>query len=140
MADSADSLSSVYSFVERAYLRLQASDVLTQCLENGDTAPLQILVEDLVCAGPQSVRAIREILIEVKTRKIQLKDDLFQLKTTLETSLDTGNLLGRTHEHLVFLEEVEKYIRDWLWGVMYQSIHQELIIEMDPRPNPLWVI
>ena len=76
---SDDALTEVYAYVERAYVRLQAADVLTHCLEEGDPAPVQDLVEELVLVGTQSMSAIREILAEVASRKTQLRDDQNQI-------------------------------------------------------------
>ena len=139
MAELADPLGSVFSFVERAYLRLQASDVLTHCLEDGNTAPLQSLVEELVIAGPQSLRAIREILIEVKSRKVQLKEDLYQINSRLEDGINTQILLESTRGHLNLLDELEYYIRDWLLGIMYQSIRQDGVYQIATKSNPSWL-
>jgi hypothetical protein len=48
-----DPLEAVNAFVERAYVRLQAGEVLLYCLEREDAAPMRTLVEELVLAGPQ---------------------------------------------------------------------------------------
>jgi hypothetical protein len=82
-----DPLADVYAFVERAYVRMQAGDVLTQCLDEGRLAPLQSLVEMLIMAGPQSLDSLREILAEVYTRKGQLKNDQHQVFVNLEGEL-----------------------------------------------------
>ena len=82
-----DPLQSVYSYVERAYVRLQAGDLLTRCLEESSIAPVQQLVDGLVLAGPPSLQAMREILAEASQRKAQVLDDLHQLSSGLEKSL-----------------------------------------------------
>jgi len=74
-----DSLPAVYDFVERAYLRLQAGEVLNHCLDKGDYMPMQTLVEELVLVGPQSLAVMREIIAEVASRKAQLQDDRSQI-------------------------------------------------------------
>jgi len=48
-------------------------------------------------------------------------DQLFCLQR-LEEALDLMRLLGR---HLDMLEELEIYLQDWLWGLMYQSAQQD---------------
>lgn len=169
MAD--DPLNAVYSFVERAYIRLQAGDVLIRCMEEGNSNPIQQLVDGLVLAGPKSLSALREILAEAGQRKSQIQDDLLQVFTDLEGSLksygvtlaeengesslarlapsrlkillkdqgiqdeevqkscmrllrDARELVISLAGHLSLLEEVERYIQDWLWGLAYQSCHQ----------------
>jgi hypothetical protein len=82
-----DPLQSVYSYVERAYVRLQAGDLLTRCLEENSILPVQQLVDGLVLAGPSSLQAMREILAEASQRKSQVQDDLHQLYKELEKSL-----------------------------------------------------
>ncbi len=168
MAD--DPLGAVYSFVERAYVRLQAGDVLTQCLNEGSIAPMQKLVESLVLSGPQSLSAYREVLEELTTRKTQLETDRHQVYQKLEDDLknygmhlsgmqtpltlarlspaaflvmlraqgirgdaevvaclqyleDANSLLQTLNRHAGLLNEIELYLQDWLWGLIYQSTH-----------------
>jgi hypothetical protein len=163
-----DVIGAVYAFVERAYVRLQAADMLTQCLTEGKLAPLQNMVETLVVAGPEELESLREILEEVFSRKNQLKNDQHQVFSKLEKELlEYGFRLGGIHsplslirltpaaclallrsqkvmsendqlacvQHLddaldllkalsrsmKLLEEVEFYIQDWLWVLIYQS-------------------
>ncbi len=109
MAD--DPLEAVFSMVERAFIRLQAGDVLLSCLEEDDTAPVQKLVEGLVLAGPQSLNALREVRAEAACRKSELIGEL----AVSEDSMD------QVTRQIILLEEVEIYIDDWMWGLMYQS-------------------
>jgi len=85
MADH--SLLTAQTSVERAFLRLQASEVLTLCQEEGDARPMFNLVESLVFAGPKSLNAMREILAEVQLRQTQLKDDQQQAFTQMKAEL-----------------------------------------------------
>lgn len=87
MAD--DPIGAVYSYVERAYVRLQAGDILIRCLEEGNASPMQQLVEGLVLVGPQSLAFLREMRSEAALRKTQLLDDLHQVFIDLEESLGT---------------------------------------------------
>jgi hypothetical protein len=166
-----DPLEAVYAFVERAYVRMQAAEVLTQCLDEGRLSPLQDLVEALVLAGPDSLDILREILLEVDARKSQIRQDQHQVFARLESNLEQyGVRLGKAHSpaslmrltpaallallrsqqvvdeedqvaclghfrealevmsalmaHLYLLNEIEAYLMDWLWGLVYQSVHQ----------------
>jgi hypothetical protein len=87
MAD--DPIDAVYSYVERAYVRLQAGDILIRCLEEGNSSPMKQLVEGLVLAGPQSLAVLREMRLEAAHRKSQILDDLHQVFSDLEESLLT---------------------------------------------------
>jgi len=167
-----DPLADVFSYVERAYVRLQAGDVLTECLDEGKLAPLQSLVEMLIVVGPQSLDSLREILAEVYSRKSQVKNDQHQVFVKLEKELNDFHIqLGGVHslmslarltpvaflaflksqhiddendqliclqrledaldlmrsleKHLRLLEEIEIYLQDWLWGLIYQSAQQD---------------
>ena len=93
-----DPLASVYSYVERAYVRLQADEVLNQCLEEGRLVPLQSLVEMLIVLGPTSLSSLREILGEVYSRKTQVKKDQHQVFIKLENELSAYHIrLGGVH-------------------------------------------
>lgn len=87
-----DPLDNVYSYVERAYVRLQAGDLLIRCMEESSSNPIHNLVEGLVLAGPQSINALREILAEADRRNSQIQDDLHQLLRDLERSLSSYGL------------------------------------------------
>ena len=162
-------LETVFSYVERAYMRLQAGDVLIRCLEDGSLAPIQEMVQGLVLAGPQSLGALREVLAEVGQRKSQVQDDLHQIVTEMRRVLksygvnmqledsdllpaltpfdllsvmreqgileqetqtaclhvlqDSRELLNNLGANLRLLVDIEAYLRDWLWGLAYESIH-----------------
>lgn len=89
-----DPIESVYSYVERAYVRLQAGDLLIRCLEEDSSTPMSQLVEGLVLAGPGSIDALREILAEAGRRKLQIQDDLYQLMKDLQRSLGSYGLIA----------------------------------------------
>lgn len=166
-----DPISAVYSYVERAYIRLQAGDLLIRCLEEGNITPMQQLVEGLVLAGPQSMNTLQEVLAETSQRKSQIMDDLQQVFSGFEKHLksygikingmsDAVSLNQLTAIHFLailreqylteekkqieclhllqenkelvtslvsnirLLEEIETYLRDWLWGLAYESARQ----------------
>lgn len=166
-----ESLDAVFSMVEKAFMRLQAGDVLVLCLEQDDTAPMHKLVEGLVLAGPQSLSALHEIRAEVTTRKVEFQEEIARVFNKMEEELQSlgmnlallpkqltiHNLEPRTFNHLLgqqdipddltqvkcarllnsskeimsqlarqilLLDEVELYLDDWIWGLIYQSAHQ----------------
>lgn len=82
-----DPLSEVYSFVERAYVRLQAGDLIDQCLEECILDPIQAMIEALILAGPQSLSALREIHSEAERRKSLVQEDVYQLLQDLGKNL-----------------------------------------------------
>lgn len=82
-----DPLKSVYSIVERTYIRLQAGDILIRCLEENSSEPIHEMIEGLVLAGPKSLDAMREILQEVIKRKSEISDDINQIINDLRNVL-----------------------------------------------------
>ncbi len=175
-----DPLDAVYSYVERAYVRLQAGDLLIRCLEEDSSTPIQQMVEGLVMAGPKSLVTLQEVLSETEHRKSQVMDDLHQVFSQLESGLksygftirgikdsitvtrltsvrflamlreqgireeevqvaclqllrDSKELMVSLAGHIRLLEEIEKYLQDWLWGLAYQSARQGL---EDPPKSP----
>ena len=177
-----ESLEAVHSFVERAYIRLQAGDMLIRCMDERDIGPLQSWVEGLVYAGPKNLDALREILAEVGERKSQSDEDIRQVLQDFRKSLKSfgvqvhgsesvlslaqlspARLLGSLQEQGIaeeetqvaclqllrdtldlvnslamyahLLDEIETYLEDWLWGLLYQTAHQEMVERARPLIN-----
>jgi hypothetical protein len=85
---SDDSLETIYAYAEKAYVRMQASDILMRCLEDASVAPMYQMVESLVLAGPTSLDVLREILAETNSRKVQVGDDMQQVLNGLKNNLE----------------------------------------------------
>lgn len=166
------SLDAVYAYVERAYLRIQAGDVLVRCLDEGSMMPMQQVVEGLVLAGPQSLAVLREVLAEASQRKSQVQDDMNQVYAQFVASLDsygvrldccrtalslarltpqrllgilqrqeltdetmfvaclqclseTRSLIKQLAVQYRLLVDVEKYIKDWIMGVVYDAAQRD---------------
>jgi hypothetical protein len=82
-----DPLDAVHAYVERAYIRLQAGEVIMRCMDTGSTIPIHQMVEALILAGPQNLSMLREMLAESGQRKIQVIDDLHQVFNDLKKNL-----------------------------------------------------
>lgn len=182
-----DPAAAVYGMVERAYVRMQAGEALTRCLDEGSPRPMQQMVEDLVLAGSQSLNAVREILAEVSRRSTQLQTDQDQVFSDLEKRLQAYNIhLGEqyspaslqrssTAEWVVFLRfqgitdedslrvcvavldeacdlinsmaqqqvmmnDLELFLEDWLWVLVYQFAREELtsgLVSNTRSPYPM---
>ena len=179
-----DPIEAVYAFVERAYIRLQTGEMLSQCLDQEDSGPIQVLVEELVLAGPPGLGAFREVLAEVGSRKNQIQEDQRQISANLVSKLeneglslgnsnlfdlirlsfndfrallekqsiydpqtqlkylqllsDSWEMLDSSRKQLRLLEEIEVYLQDWLWGVIYQSTRQEWAQALDANQKTKW--
>lgn len=62
------------TFAERAYVRMQAEQLIRHCLEQNDTMPFNQLVQGLVLAGSSSLAVLREILDELRSTRSSLID------------------------------------------------------------------
>lgn len=87
-----DPLTTVYALVERAYLRLQAGDLLMRCLEEETATPVKQFIDGLVMAGPKSLATLREVLAEAEERRSQVRNDLQQIILDLKHSLESYGL------------------------------------------------
>jgi hypothetical protein len=136
---SDDPLDAVYSYVERAYIRLQAGDVLIRCLDEANAAPIQQMVETLILAGPGSIGVLQEILSEAGQRKAQIVDDLHQLKARAASpglNQDGNEMVDNLEARIQLLEEIETYLQDWVWGLAYQTTRQILNDTRQSGNNP----
>lgn len=166
-----DNLESVLLMVERAFVRIEAGDVLATCLQEESAVPLQKLVERLVLAGPASLNAMREIRAEVISQRSELQGEIARIFSSMEEKLQRwgvnlaglsdrasmcnleaaclGSLLrqgaipdeaqmtecsqllhaskesmSQLARRILLLNEVDRYLEDWIWGLMYQSARQ----------------
>ena len=109
------SVDGVYSFVERAYVRMQAGDLLIRCLEDASIEPIQQLVENLVLDGPANINALREIQREAGRRKEQVEEDLNHLCNGCESTLKSyGVCLPVKLENLIGGEAPQVALLDML--------------------------
>ncbi len=65
-------LDELLTLAERAYVRMEAEQLIAQCLDHGDASPFDNLVEGLVLAGASSLAVMREILEELRAAKSSL--------------------------------------------------------------------
>jgi hypothetical protein len=182
-----DSLEAVFSMVEKAFLRLQAGDIVVSCLEQNDASPILRYVESLVVEGPKSLSALREIRIEVSTRRYQFQEEITNTFLQLEQRLLIYgiNLAGLADRHLLnrmeptgfqvflnhqgiedevhqrecmrlvhnaketmsalarqilLLEDIELYLEDWIWGLIYQSARQMIVDSFVPGKKPRYAL
>jgi hypothetical protein len=181
---SDDSLENIYAFAEKAYVRMQAGDVLIHCLEDSSVEPMHQMVETLLLAGSDNLDVIKEILAETSQRKNQVDDDMQQVVTGLQSNLagygvrlhsarkpnslarmkptrflgmlrdqgiedehvqttclqllyDSRELINSLQGHYNLLAELESYLQDWMWGIVYDSVHKGGEQTVNPFPKRL---
>lgn len=80
-------LDEVLTFAERVYLRMQAEQLIRQCLDRGDPAPFDALLENLVLAGASSLGMLREIHEELQTARTHLGREGMNVRQDLVQAL-----------------------------------------------------
>jgi hypothetical protein len=50
----------------------------------------------------------------------------------LQLLRDTRDLVTSLASYARLLDEIETYLQDWLWGLMYQTAHQEMVQRARP--------
>ena len=65
-------LDDLLTFAERAYVRMEAEQLINQCLDQGDPSLFFDLIKGLVLAGSSSLGVMREILEEIRSSRSSL--------------------------------------------------------------------
>lgn len=68
-----------------------------------------------------------------------VSDEMEQLKC-LQLFEDYLDGIGGIESHLILLGEIELYLQDWLWGLVYQSAHQEVLEDRDSVTRVKWLL
>jgi len=136
-----DGLEAVISFIERAGIRLKVNEILIECLEEGNTSSFQDLVEELIVAGPDSIRVVREIISEVDLMMCQLQEKLSGDKDEIgEFDYSIANIPEKTQKHIMIMKEIQAYLNDWLWGLIYLSTRSEWAQVYAFSPKNKWLL
>jgi hypothetical protein len=75
------------TLAERVYVRMQAEQLIRQCLDRGDPAPFNALLENLVLAGVSSLGVLREIQEELQSAKTHLGREGMSVRQDLVQAL-----------------------------------------------------
>ncbi|MGD8554368.1 MAG: hypothetical protein PVJ07_00870 [Anaerolineales bacterium] len=67
-----DPIEGLLALAERSYVRMEAKELIAQCLEQGDLSLFDQLLQSLVLAGASSLLLLRDILEEIRTAKSAL--------------------------------------------------------------------
>jgi hypothetical protein len=80
-------LDDLLNFAHQSYVRMEAEQLISECLELGDPAPFNDMVEGLVLAGTSSLMLLREILEEVLSVKSLLSQEGLGIRQDLVDAL-----------------------------------------------------
>lgn len=80
-------LDEVLTLAERVYVRMQAEQLIRQCLDRGDPTPFNALLENLVLAGVSSLGVLREIQEELQSARTHLGREGLNVRQDLVQAL-----------------------------------------------------
>jgi hypothetical protein len=80
-------LDDLLNFAHQSYVRMEAEQLISECLELGDPSPFNDMVEGLVLAGTSSLILLREILEEVLNVKSMLSQEGLGIRQDLVDAL-----------------------------------------------------
>jgi hypothetical protein len=80
-------LDDLLSLAERSYVRLEAEQLIADCLHRGDPTPFNDLIEELVLAGTTSLAVLREILQAIRSVKSNLSQEGLGIRQDLMDAL-----------------------------------------------------
>jgi hypothetical protein len=79
-------LDDVLSLAERAYVRMQAEQLITHCFEQGDHTAFNSLLHQLVLGGVPSLAILREIVEEIRTTRRTLQEASLEVRQDLQAA------------------------------------------------------
>jgi hypothetical protein len=80
-------LDELLNFAHRSYVRMEAEQLIIECLELEDLAPFNDMLEKLVLAGATSLFLLREVLEEVMSAKSLLNQEGLGVRQDLMDAL-----------------------------------------------------
>lgn len=75
------------TLAERAYIRMQAEQLIRHCLDQGDPMPFQTLLENLVLAGASSLGVLGETQEELQSARIHVGREGMSVRQDLVQAL-----------------------------------------------------
>jgi hypothetical protein len=99
-------LDDLLNFAHQSYVRMEAEQLISECLELGDPEPFNSLVEGLVLAGTSSLMLLREVLDEVLNVKSLLSREGLGVRQDL---VDAFSEFGVHLPQLLYLDTLEAF-------------------------------
>lgn len=76
------------SFAEQSYIRLEAEQIIEECLASGTSNSFESLLQELVLAGTTSLYALWEILEAIRSFKSQLGQEGLGIRQEITEAFD----------------------------------------------------
>ncbi|MBN1264398.1 MAG: hypothetical protein JXA25_02815 [Anaerolineales bacterium] len=106
-----DPLDELLVYAERSYIRMEAEQIISECLRIGDESDFNHLIQRLFLAGSSSIGILRDILEEIRIKKNALnKESLGVRQGLLDSMVELGvdfplSFLSENPEHLFLVRE-----------------------------------
>ena len=120
-------LDELLSLAERTYVRLEAEQLIDDCLRKGDPTPFDELLEELVMAGSKSLTVLREILGAIRTVKTSLSQEGLGVRQDL---IDALAEYGIKLNQIISVEAPESF-----WRITRQDLHKEVMKRVISLPT-----
>lgn len=100
-----DPMDDLLVYAERSYIRMEAEQIIAECLRVGDESEFDELVQSLFLAGSSSISVFREILEEIRQKKNALNKESMGVRQGL---IDSMGELGVNFPRTFFSEHPER--------------------------------
>lgn len=121
-------LEELLTFAERSYVRMEAEQLIIDCLRQGDETEFNDLIQGLYLAGASSIGILREIMDELRVKKSGLSQESLGVRQGLMDSLGE---LGVIFPQLILSESAE------VFGEICESNLVEFICTGDVKLTPV---
>jgi hypothetical protein len=111
-------LDDLISLAERTYVRLEAEQLIEDCLIKANPEPFNKLLEELVMAGTDSLVVFREILTVIRSAKSTLNQDGMGVQNDLKKTLSQFGV-GLPHAPSGGTQES-------FWQIYHYGLYQEI--------------
>ncbi|NIM92671.1 MAG: hypothetical protein GTO18_03015 [Anaerolineales bacterium] len=111
-------LEELFNFAHQSYVRMEAEQLLSECLELEDPSLFNDMIEGLVLDGASSIVLLREVLEEVLCTKSLLAQEALGIRQDL---MDALSEFGVYLPQLLYVDAPEAIRR-----IYHQSLHIEV--------------
>lgn len=125
-------LDNLLTYAEKSYIRLEAEQLIADCLGQGDTLPFDQLIKELVLAGSASLIVLREILDAIRAKKTTLSQEGIGVRQDL---MDAMAEFGVYLPELLSAEAPEAFRQICSQGLRQQV--RELAIQLEVEDESL---
>ena len=123
-----DPLDEILTYAERSYIRLEAEQLIQECVDQRDSRTFDKLLQELVFAGSNSIIVLREILETIRDMKSNLSQEGLGVRQDL---MDAMAEFGLHLPELLAVDAPESFRRICSHGLRIQigELASELAIE-----------